>query len=304
VNNTMLKNLILFRVDPSQMGDSYELEADLQANPFVPTGPTQQLAFGWVPPRGAEHGEMLVRSGRRHWLVKLAIEQRSVPGKTVEKRVDELAKLIEEQTGRKPGKKQRKELKEKALIELLPRAFPRRTDVLAWIDTDSGILAVDAGSAARANLVAEGLTHCASLKTSYLQTATAPAQAMANWLVHGEADEGFAIDNECELKGSEGASPAVRYQNHELDPEVMAAHIGEGKLPTKLALTYNGRVSFVLTDQAQLKKIKILDGALVGSVQEGADAFDGSLALATGELSLLIGSLVGALGGLATTEAA
>lgn len=299
----MLKNLILFRVDPSQMGDSYELEADLRRAPFVPTAPTQQLSAGWVPPRDIANGPLVERSGR-HWLAQLAIEQRSVPGKTLEKWVDEQAKIIEGHTGRKPGKKERKALKEQALFELLPRAFPRRADVLVWIDPEAGILAVDTGSISRADLVVEAFVQSTSRPVGYLETAFAPARVMSNWLIDGVAGDGFAIDNECELKGGEGASPTVRYKNHELDSEVMAAHIGEGKLPTKLALTYNGRVSFMLDDQGQLKKIQMLDSAVIGSSPEGADAFDGSLALATGELSLLISSLIEALGGLAPTEAA
>jgi recombination associated protein RdgC len=70
-------------------------------------------------------------------------------------------------------------------------------------------------------------------------------------------------------------------------------------VPTQLALTWNDRVSFVLTDTAQVKKLKLLDVVLDG-VQEGGkddDGFDTDAAILTGELSALLPDLLEALGG-------
>jgi DNA recombination-dependent growth factor C len=41
---------------------------------------------------------------------------------------------IEQQTGRRPKGKQARELKEAVVHALLPRAFPKRTDTLVWLD--------------------------------------------------------------------------------------------------------------------------------------------------------------------------
>ena len=64
-------------------------------------------------------------------------------------------------------------------------------------------------------------------------------------------------------------------------------------------MTWNDRVSFVLTDTAQVKKLKLLDVVLDG-VQEGGkddDGFDTDAAILTGELSALLPDLLEALGG-------
>ena len=91
----------------------------------------------------------------------------------------------------------------------------------------------------------------------------------------------------------------MRYARHTLDIAEVGEHIRQGKLPTQLALTWDGRVSFVLTEQLALKKIKLLDVVLEGPSNAGKadDGFDTDVAITTGELGRLIPDLVDALGG-------
>ena len=95
----------------------------------------------------------------------------------------------------------------------------------------------------------------------------------------------------------------MRYQHFGMDADDVRQHIKSGKLPTKLALTYNARVSLVVTDKMQIKKIEILDVAMEGA-QQGEDAFDADAAIATGELAPLIQAVVEAFGGEASPAAA
>lgn len=77
-------------------------------------------------------------------------------------------------------------------------------------------------------------------------------------------------------------------------------HIRLGKMPTKLALTWNDRVSFVLTEGLALKKLAFLDVCFEDSKSDtAADQFDADVAISTGELSKLIPDLLEALGGVA-----
>ena len=97
-------------------------------------------------------------------------------------------------------------------------------------------------------------------------------------------------------KSADEAKAVVRYARHPLDIDEVRAHIEAGKLPTKLALTWDDRVSFVLTEGLQLKKISLSRHGVRGP---GADdqGFDTDVAIATGELTKLIPDLVEALGG-------
>lgn len=50
----------------------------------------------------------------------------------------------------------------------------------------------------------------------------------------------------------------------------MQQHIAQGKLPTKLALTWDDRVSFLLIEGLQVRKLKFLGAVFDG--QAGSDS--------------------------------
>lgn len=294
----MFKNLIVYRIAPEWAADPAQLEAALDQMRFVPCTPTQPMSAGWVEPRGVAHAPLLeVVDG--HWLLKLQVEHKAVPGAVVRRRAEEMAAQIEQQTGRKPGKKQMKELKEDALHELLPQAFAKRAAVQVWIDPVQRLLMVDSGSANRADEVVTQLVKAGEgLSLTLLQTAETPVAVMSAWLAGTEPPAAFSIDRECELKSPDEMKSVVRYARHALDIEEVREHIRSGKLPTRLALTWQGRVSFVLSDTGQVRKIAFLDGVFEGLPKvEKDEAFEADAAIATGELRQLIPDLVEALGG-------
>ncbi len=93
---------------------------------------------------------------------------------------------------------------------------------------------------------------------------------------------------------------AVRYVRHPLEGEDIKSHLSGGKLPTRLALTWNDRVSFVLTEKLEIKRLTFLDllrEEAEQSVENAAEQFDADFALMTGELARFLPQLVDALGG-------
>jgi recombination associated protein RdgC len=72
-------------------------------------------------------------------------------------------------------------------------------------------------------------------------------------------------------------------------------------MPTRLALTWNDRVSFVLTEALQLKKVTFLESVFEDTAKAAGDGkddnFDADVLISTGELSQLIPDLMEALGG-------
>ena len=110
------------------------------------------FASGRIAPRGNEHAP-LVESVGGQWLLALMIERKALPSAVVKRRTDELAQQVEHSSGRKPGKKETKELKEQATLELLPMAFTKRATIRVWIDARQRLLMVDASSTTRAGEV-------------------------------------------------------------------------------------------------------------------------------------------------------
>ena len=301
----MFKNLLVYRLAPSWQSDLSSIEAALQKARFVECGATQPASAGWVSPRGVDHAPLL-ESVQGQWLLTLMVEQKVVPGSVIRRQVDALAKRLEDETGRAPGKKVKRDLKDQALLELLPMAFTKRASVKVWISPGERLLVIDASSQARADEVLTLLTEALpGFAAQLVNTAVSPAAAMADWLVSGEPPARFSIDRDCELKAAEGEKPVVRYTRHTLDIDEIRQHIAAGKQPTKLALTWSGRVSFMLTDGLQVKKLAFLDGVFEKVPGASKDEnFDTDAAISTGELIPLIGDLLDALGGEAEFGAA
>jgi recombination associated protein RdgC len=291
----LFKNLIVHRLGGAALPEPTRLQDALDRARFVPCAPTQPLALGWVEPRGEAHAPLLEVVGG-HWLMALRFEQRLLPASVVRRRADEKAAAIEQATGRKPGKKQLKDLRDEATLELLPMAFTKQATVRVWIAPKAGLLMLDAASSARADATLTALVKAADgIAPMLLQTNTSPAVAMADWLGSGEPPAGFSVDRECELKATDENRSVVRYARHALDIDEVRAHISGGKMPTRLALTWRGRVSFVLTDTLALRKIGYVDGVFDNSASDGG--FDADAAIATGELGRLIPDLIDALDG-------
>lgn len=304
----MFKTASFFRIAPDFVIPPLDaLEVALQATRFVPCGATQPESSGWVAPR-SNKSVSLVESVGGQIILKLCTERRPLPASAVKAAVEERIEKYKEETGQeRVGAKIKKAFKEEVIMDLLPRAFTKRSSTLLWIDPVHHFLVVDTGSLSGADKIVTYLVEALNevpgsrpgLGVKPVQTTLSAATAMAFWLSNKEAPHGFTVDRDCELKTPDDLKATVRYSRHTLEIDEVADHIAAGKVPTQLALTWNDRISFMLTESAQVKKLKLLDVVLDG-VQEGGkddDGFDTNVAILTGELSGLLPDLLDALGG-------
>lgn len=295
----MLANAFIYRlVKPISLTAS-ELEVALESFVFTECGPTQEKSIGFVPSRGKDHGA-LVEAIDGHWILKVAMETRAVPGSVIKKEVEKKCEEILNSTGRKPGKKERRDLTDEVKLSLLPSAFPKESKSIIWIDTKANTVVVEGSSQSKSDEVVSLLVKAIDgLALALIQTQVSPAQAMAQWLSTDEAPEKFVVERECELKASDESRGTVKYNKFSLDTQEIKQHIQLGHMPTRLALTWNDRVSFVLTENLQVKKIAFQDAVFVDRPgNDGAeDLFDADVSILTGELSAMTDDLVAALGG-------
>jgi recombination associated protein RdgC len=123
---------------------------------------------------------------------------------------------------------------------------------------------------------------------------------MAAWLNHGDAPAPFGIDQDLELQTADPNKATVRYVRHALDGKEVKAHLASGKYPTRLGLTWNGRIAFVLTEKLAVKKVEFLemtkDSADGGDVDKD-EQFDIDFTVMAGELAKMLDDLVQVLGG-------
>jgi recombination associated protein RdgC len=294
------RNLIVYRLRAPLDLDANALHASLVAQAFAPVAGLDEASAGWVPP--CEGDERLAHPVGRQLVVQLRQERRLLPAKVIAQFVRQRVAQIEAEEGFKPGRKRMREIKEAVRDDLLPRAFSLATDTRAWLDASAGWLVVDAASANRADevfaLLVKAIDGFSGRRLAPLRQAV---DAMTDWLSSDEAPAGFTIDQDALLKARDGKA-SVRYANQTMDSDEVARHIRSGKRCTRLALTWSDRVSFVLTDALEFKRVKPLDVLrdAADATEAGGDPvaqFDADATLMTGELGRLLADLVDALGG-------
>ena len=288
---------MLYRIGAGWTASVGQMEQSLERSRFVACRPTQEKSTGWIPPRGERHGA-LVESVGGQLLLEYAIEDKLLPASVVRRIAAQKLEEVEASSGRKPGRKEARDMREKVRDELLPRAFTRQATVKVWIDPRDRLLVIDTTTQARLDEVLQGLVRSLDgFALAPLKTESSPQAAMAAWLLENEAPGAFDLDRECELKGTDDMQASVRYARHHLDMPEIRRHVEGGKMPTRLALTWEGKVGFVLTDAMQVKKIRFLDGEFRDAGTAEEDRFDADATIATGELRGMFAGLLKALGG-------
>ena len=290
------KNILIYRLPSDFKITADSLQERLARKPLLPCMGLDRQSRGWVP---CCNDDRLVHSANGQLLFALGTEQKLLPASVINRFAKERIEHAEAQQGYKVGRRERKAIKEAVTEELLPKAFALLRTTHAWMDTLNNRLIIHAASAARAEELLESLMKTMEdMPLRPLHTANSPISVMTDWLAGDHAPAGFTIDRELELRSTGENNSTVRYANHALEGEEILAHIRSGKRATRLGLTWNDRISFVLTEQLQIRKLQFLD---IIKEESGADSeedlFELDFALMTGELARMLDDLTEALGG-------
>lgn len=278
----------------------FDLETQLARGQFTPCPSHQPRSRGWVSPRN--DGVLAYSLGSGQYLVALKTEERLLPKDVVNREVAERAAVLQDAQGYAPGRKALRELKDLVTQDFMPRAFTRQRVTYAILDERNGRLLIDAAMPAKSEEVLEHLRHTLDdFKVRLIRIPVAPTFTMADWLARGEAPPGFSVDQDCALRSAGEEKSTVAYSSCPLEGDDVKSHLADGKLPTKLAMTWGEQLSFVLTDRLEIKRLVFLD---LEAEENGEDQFDADMALMTGTLSRFLPQLLDALGGEVEDEAA
>ncbi|MBW4936142.1 recombination-associated protein RdgC [Marinobacter sp. F4206] len=296
------RNARVFRFTKPFDISAEELEEKLQADAFKPCGPQETSRQGWVPPLG-KHGEQLVHSAGGYHLIALRKEEKILPGAVVKEAVEEKAEAIEFEQGRKVRRKEKDEIKEQVMLEMLPQAFSKNRRGFAYLAPKDGVMVVDAGSAKQAEDLASTLRKSlGSLPVRPPAVEQAPAFTFTGWLNETIDLPGqVVLGNECELKDPSEDGGVVRCKGLDLKADEIRNHLDAGMQVTKLSLTWDDNVSFVLDEELGIRRLKfgetLQDQLDDVDVDDAVAKFDAAFTLMTLELSKLIPGLLEAMGG-------
>ncbi|WP_300499114.1 recombination-associated protein RdgC [Marinobacter sp.] len=278
------------------------LEEKLQEDAFKPCGPQETSRQGWVSPMG-KHSDLLVHSAGGYHLIALRKEEKLLPASVIKELVDEKAEMIEAEQHRKVRRKEKDELKEEVTLEMLPRAFSKNRRCYAYLAPADGVLIVDAGSSKQAEDLASTLRKSlGSLPVRPPAVEQAPAFTFTGWLNESiDLPASIELGTECELKDTSEDGGVVRCKGLDLQGDEIRSHLDAGMQVTKLSVTWDDNLSFVLDEELGIRRLKFGD-----TLQEKLDdvdaddataRFDAAFSLMTLELARLIPGLLEALGG-------
>jgi recombination associated protein RdgC len=293
----LFKNLVFQRLPAEWTLSAADFEGQLAGRTLRPCGPFDMSSRGWV---AVTNGGRLLHAVNQQLMIALGMDEKLLPGSIIRQVAQERADIQAQEQGFPVGRKQMRDLRARVADELRARALTRRRITRAWIDPQGGWFAVDAASLPRAEMVVETLSDTlGSFAPRAIETERSPHAAMASWLLRGEAPARFSIDDELELQTADKSKTIIRYTRHPLDGKEIRGHLAAGKYPTRLGLTWKDRVSFVLTDKLQVKRLEFLEMSkddTEGEELDPAEQFDIDFAVMAGELAALLKDLGAALG--------
>ena len=294
------KNIFVFAFTRPFTTTNEELIDALTERTFSPLGSTEMSRMGWSNSLGK--GSAITTESNGNILFCARKEEKILPTQVIKDLVDE---KIEEFVGvmmHEPSKKEREQIKEDVIFELLPRAFSRTVDTHAYINAKENIIVVNTSSRGKAEDVLALLRKTlGTLPVTSISPEKAPDELMTEW-VSSYCDGmkctptfQFALGEEASFKaiGDHSAEATVKNQNLE-SPEVRA-HLDADQYVTKLALEFDDAISFMLHDDLSIKRIKFAD--VIAEQNDDIDHDDlnakimADFTLMAGELNRMIHSL-------------
>ncbi|AOM40202.1 recombination-associated protein RdgC [Xenorhabdus hominickii] len=295
------KNAIVYRMTRDIQISVESLENQLAALAFTPCASQDMMRVGWVSPMSS-HGEALTHAAGNQILICMQREEKILPSSVIKKELWAKIEKLEGEQHRKLKKTEKDSLKDEVIHTLLPRAFSKESQTYLWIDNDNQRIFVDANSAKRAeDTLALLRKTLGSLPVTPMLFASPIELTLTDWVSKNELPTEFMLQDEAELKAILEEGGVIRCKHQDLITDEIATHIESGKYVTKLALEWEERIQFTLSDDFTIKKIKFSEALREKNDdidrEDFAQRFDADFVLFSGELSRMFDSLINALGG-------
>lgn len=237
------------------------LESALAEVAFIDPGSQEMSRSGWVPPAGELDDSLVLASeteaGGRAMAINLRTDTKIIPAATLRDHVDAQVKIIEEQQGRKVFRRERTQLKDEAILDLLPRAFTRRQHTRAVLIPGSGLLVVESTNYRQAeDLLCALRGALGSLSVTTPDVDRTPSATMSRWIESATAKIGrLTVLDECNMRSTLVEGADIKLRGQDLTNPDIVAHIGNGNLVTRLGLEWNDHLQLLLCEDLRVQRI-------------------------------------------------
>ncbi|MCR8924064.1 recombination-associated protein RdgC [Dasania sp. GY-MA-18] len=295
------KNLLVYRFTKPFTETIESLEVALAEKAFNPCGSQELSSYGWAAPLG-KHGDLFTHTANGFIMLCAQRQDKVLPAGVINEALAEKIEQIQARDGRSVGRKERVDLKDEVMFELLPKAFTRSSRQYAYIDPREGLLIINTGAVKRAEEFMSYLRETiGSLPVIAATAKNLPQHAMTQWVLENTPPAKFELGGECELRDKADESSVIRCKNQDLGSKEINNHLAAGMCVNKLAMSWQGGIDFIVDDQLAIKRISF--GDLIQEQAEKQDAddaaaqFDVDFSIMTLEFAKFIKDLYGAFGG-------
>lgn len=280
-------NLTVYRLSKPFALNADQLNTKLKADEFVPCKPQEFKRAGWVAPHQMPD-DLYVRELEGCLQITLKSEEKILPTSVIEAEVSERVIAIEEEQDRKVRKNERSELKEQVMMEMLPRAFSKFSQSVAYVDTVANLVIVHESSSKKAEDIVSRLRKASgTLPVRPIATEEAPQPVMTQ-LINLKRDftETMAAGYNTTLVDPLETTKTVTCKGVEPHSEEVRKHIEDGMVVKSMTLLWKASsAAFEIDEKLVIKKLNL--GEEVMSELDEIDAED-QLALYDAYFSLFV----------------
>lgn len=250
------KNILVYKFN-----EKFELTAEQLAGllgqfTLRDCGHDELETYGWLP--AFSQGENLVEEMNNAFFIRLGMEIKKLPRKAIQTAIEKRAR---DNNIDILNRARYKELEEIITNEFISKVAPEQDFICAYIDLEKGWLVVDAASEKKASLVTAVLRKSlGSLPVvGYAPQVEMPI-IMTDWVRNNFINEKFGLLDEVEMKElNKDEGGTARYKGIPLDSKEIELNLEEGWSVTKVGLSFEDIVTFVLGEDFVLKRVRYLD---------------------------------------------
>lgn len=277
------------------LDENASIQTALEEERLKPCPPHARFIYGWMPALNEEMIYEIQGSG----LICMGKEERILPRSVIQKMLAEKIETIELQHGRTVKRAEKAQMAEELEFELLPKSFCIQKRSFAILDTMRKRLIVNTSSANQGSQFTSLLRKSVpGISIEPLNIQDSLALKMTSWIKSPEQlPAQFRLGMDCILFALDNEKKKMHCKGYETLADEVIQFIDDGMAVSELSLIWNDRVQLTLTQDFTLKKVKIMEYLVdefneIKKQGEEQEQFDASLALASGELRLLIDDLL------------
>lgn len=239
--------------------DEWELNGDqidklLEAHKSEKIGAMQESRFGWVPT--FKNASVYCENISGKWIIRAEIQSKVMPASSINDELNQRLDAIEEAEGRRPGRKERNQLKEDIRAQMLPKAFVTTKFISAWIDLHRGLLVVSAGSESDSD------DFTAHLREALGTLSIVPLHGflhedLTQWYEYVDyRPDSVSITTNMKLNLAQDTTVKASFKNIDEDSEQIRQLIGNGMRIVEMECDFDDQMFFVIDQKLTLKRLK------------------------------------------------